>query len=134
MVLTAESVAASLPPFLVLEASFYLLRESSGSIGLKIASALLFLIASNLCQCLVVGFQHVAQLRRVLAVNVIMWFSFFVLVGVDAFTVHRGLAKNVEPTAINFVLWLCKNLALFGVLLTLFNVGISKLTGKLCRG
>ena len=132
--LNGKSVVASLPPFHVLEAYFYLLGQSSNPTRLKIASVLLFLVASSLCQFLVVGWQRVAPLRRVLAVNSIMWFSFFVLVGVDSFTAHRGLAKDMEPTTINFVLALAARLAIFGVPLTLFNVCVSKLRGKLSRG
>jgi hypothetical protein len=137
MLFTAKCIFASLPPFLVLEGYFYMIGESAplrlNPTALKIASMLLVLVASNIGQLVVMGRRGVAPLRKVLLVNLVMWISFFVLVGIDSFTVHRGLAKDMERTVPNFLAALGVNVAIFGTPLVLLNLCVAKVTARLWR-
>ncbi len=135
MVQLGKCLIASLPPFLLLEMYFYLIGQSApirvNPTALKIAAFVLVLVASNTGQLLILGRDGAGRLARVVTVNSIIWFWFFLLVGIDSVTIHRGLAKDMERTLTNFLAALGVNLAMFGVPLGLLNLCVAKVAARL---
>ena len=132
--LLLKCMGASVPPFAVLQAYLYLIGKDSPTIlsdtVVKVVGVAGVLILSNVGQVFILMGGTSPTWQRILKVNFLIWFFFFFFFTIDAFTVHKGLAKDFERSMLNMYLSWALRLGVFGLPLTLFNTLVLKVTMK----
>ena len=127
-------LGASLPPFAVLQIYFYLISHASLPIAdelmFKAMSVAVVVTLANGGQAVILRGTTSPTWQQLLRINFFIWFFFFFFFTIDAFTVHRGLAKDVDRTMMNLLVKWVIYLGLMGLPLTLFNTLVMKMAVK----
>jgi len=100
-------------------------RISGRAFPQLIALAVVFLV-SNLVHWLVFREPASRTFRRKLNFSMQLWLFFFAWIALNGVWLHRGLAKDVEPTLLATSLFLLKNFLQFGVILALLNCVVAR--------
>jgi hypothetical protein len=99
-------------------------RVSGSMMPKLIALAVVFLV-SNLVHWLV--FRETSRsFQRKFTFSLQLWLFFFGFVALNGVLFHRGLAKEIDPTLLAVTLFVLKNVAKFGVPLSLLNCLVAR--------
>ncbi len=136
--LLLKCLIASLPPFVVVQVYFYLVQEGApvrvSPLLLKVVGFLAVFALANLGQAVIVRKAASTSFSYLLKINVLIWAFFFFFFTIDAFTLHRGLAKDAARSVTNILLEWAVDLGAFGIPLALVSSGLMHFGVRLRRG
>ena len=136
--LMLKCLAASIPPFAFLQLYYYLTQDSaplrlSPSL-LRVAGFLVVFALATLGLSAVTGGGRQVEFSHLLKVSFLLWAFFFFFFAIDAFTLHRGLAKDAQRSVTNILLEWSIDFVVFGAPLALIGSGLVHLARRFRRG